>query len=151
MLDISLDALQVMDAIDHRGLFTAAGKELHRVASTMSCAVATLEQDLGVRLFGRIGPRAMVTTAGRVPLEDGRHLLRAAQKVELRVPRGALRWEAGFALGLDSMFAPSVLDGGVAAFYRLPAVSACASLVSCCRMPGGIAGSLCRAAGGRGG
>lgn len=118
MLNISLDALQVLDAIDRRGSFAAAGKELHKVASTISYTVAKLEQDLGVRLFERVGPRATLTTAGRTLLEDGRHLLRAAQEVELRVRRVASGWEAEFALGLDSMFAPSVLDGDVAAFYQ---------------------------------
>lgn len=119
MLNISLEALQVLDAIDRRGSFAAAGKELHKVASTISYTVAKLEQDLLVQLFERVGPRATLTAAGRALLDEGRHLLRAAQELEMRVQRVASGWEAEFALGLDSMFAPSVLEGDIRAFYAV--------------------------------
>jgi DNA-binding transcriptional LysR family regulator len=117
MLNINLEALQILDAIDRRGSFAAAGKEMHKVASTISYAVAKLEQDLAVQLFERVGPRATLTVAGHALLEDGRHLLRAAQELEMRVRRVASGWEAEFALGLDSMFAPGVLEGDIRAFY----------------------------------
>jgi len=58
MLKLSLDALQILDAIDRRGSFAAAGKALHKVPSTISYTVAKLEEDLGVQLFDRVGPRA---------------------------------------------------------------------------------------------
>lgn len=58
MLKLSLDALQILDAIDRRGSFAGAGKALHKVPSTISYTVAKLEEDLGVQLFDRIGPRA---------------------------------------------------------------------------------------------
>jgi len=44
MLKLSLDALQILDAIDRRGSFAAAGKELHKVPSTISYTVSKLEQ-----------------------------------------------------------------------------------------------------------
>ena len=51
MLRLSLEALQIIDAIDRRGSFSAAGKELHRVPSTISYTVGKLEDDLGVQVF----------------------------------------------------------------------------------------------------
>jgi DNA-binding transcriptional LysR family regulator len=54
MLRLSLEALQIVDAIDRRGSFSAAGKELHRVPSTISYTVSKLEDDLGVQVFERM-------------------------------------------------------------------------------------------------
>lgn len=119
MLKISLDALQIIDAIDRRGSFSAAGKALYKVPSTISYTVAKLEQDLGVQLFERLGPKVALTAAGAELLREGRHLLRAAGDLELRVRRVASGWETEFALGLDSVFAPDCLAEDVAAFYAV--------------------------------
>lgn len=109
MLKLSLDALQILDAIDRRGSFAAAGKALHKVPSTISYTVSKLEQDLGVQLFERIGPRAELTEAGVALLDEGRHLLRAARELEMRVRRVASGWEAELTLAVDSMFQPALL------------------------------------------
>ncbi len=109
MLKLSLDALQILDAIDRRGSFASAGKELHKVPSTISYTVSKLEQDLGVQLFDRVGPRAELTEAGVALLEEGRHLLRAARELEMRVRRVASGWEAELTLAVDSMFQPALL------------------------------------------
>lgn len=119
MLRLSLDALQIMDAIDRRGSFAAAGKELHKVPSTISYTVAKLEEELGVQLFERAGPRADLTPAGRELLKEGRHLLRAAQDLEARVRRVASGWETEFAIGIDSLFAPVALREDIEAFYAV--------------------------------
>lgn len=119
MFRLSLEALQILDAIDRRGSFSAAGKELHKVPSTISYTVGKLEQELDVRLFDRVGPRATLTEAGRALVEEGRHLLRAARDLELRVRRVASGWEAEFAIAVDSMFAPSLLAEDIRAFYQV--------------------------------
>lgn len=121
MLKLSLDALQILDAIDRRGSFAAAGKALHKVPSTISYTVAKLEDDLGVQLFDRIGPRAEMTEAGRALLDEGRHLLRAARELELRVRRVASGWEAELTLAIDSMFPTSLLGSDIAAFRKVAA------------------------------
>lgn len=119
MLRISLDALQVLDAIDRRGSFSAAARDLHRVPSTISYTVATLEEGLGVALFERHGPRVSLTQAGAELLREGRHLLRAAQDLEHRVRRVASGWETEFAIGMDSAFAPIVLQPDIEAFLAV--------------------------------
>ena len=100
-MKISLDALQVLDAIERHGSFTAAAAALHRVPSALSHAVAKLESDLGLTLFIREGRRATLTPAGRTLLEDGRDLLRAAGELERRVQRIATGWEAELRIALD--------------------------------------------------
>lgn len=116
MLKLSLDALQILDAIDRRGSFAAAGKALHKVPSTISYTVSKLEEDLGVQLFDRVGPRAHLTSAGEALLEEGRHLLRAARELEMRVRRVASGWEAELTVAVDSMFVPALLAEDVRAF-----------------------------------
>jgi len=119
MLRLSLDALQIVDAIDRRGSFSAAGKELHRVPSTISYTVSKLEDDLGVQVFERIGPRVELTAAGAELLKEGRYLLKAAQDLEHRVRRVASGWETELAVGMDSMFSASVFRDDVQAFYQV--------------------------------
>ncbi|MES2152266.1 MAG: LysR family transcriptional regulator [Pseudomonadota bacterium] len=119
MLRLSLEALQIIDAIDRRGSFAKAGQELHRVPSSISYMVAKLEQDLDVLVFERNGPRIVLTAAGRELLKEGRHLLKAARQLEDRVRRVASGWETELAIGLDSMFSALALSPELQDFYAL--------------------------------
>lgn len=100
-MKLSLDALQVLDAIDRRGSFAAAAEEMFRVPSAVTYTVQKLEQDLDVPLFDRRGHRAVLTPAGRELLEQGRHLLRAAGELECRVKRLATGWETELRIAFD--------------------------------------------------
>lgn len=102
-MKITLDQLQVLDAIEHHGSFTAAASVLHRVPSALSHAVAKLESDLGTPLFVRQGRRAILNEAGRTLLDEGRLLLRAAHELERRVERVATGWEAELRIGIDAV------------------------------------------------
>ena len=117
MLRLSLEALQVIDAIDRRGSFAKAAQELHRVPSTVSYIVSKLEDDLALQVFERNGPRVALTPAGRELLKEGRYLLRAALDLEQRVRRIASGWETEVAIAIDSMFAPAALLPDVHDFY----------------------------------
>lgn len=102
-MKISLELLQILDAIDRQGSFSAAAEKLHRVPSALSHAVAKLESDLGVTLYVRSGRKATLNDAGRTLLDDGRHLLRAAGELERRVQRIATGWEAELNIALDAI------------------------------------------------
>lgn len=119
MLKLNLEALQIIDAIDRGGSFAAAAKELFRVPSTISYAVAKLEEDLGIRVFERAGPRIELTPAGRALLQDGRELLLAAQHLEHKVRRVARGWEAEFSIALDVLFSPALLIEEIREFYTV--------------------------------
>src|SRR6185369_12740992 len=94
MTKLSLEALQVLDAIDRRGSFAAAAEELHRVPSAITYSVRQLEEGLGVELFDRRGHRAVLTQAGTALLTEGRKLLEAAADLECRVQQVAKGWES---------------------------------------------------------
>lgn len=117
MLKISLDALELLDAIERGGSLAAAAKEMHRVPSTVSYAVSKLEDDLGVQIFDRAGGRLALTETGRALLADGRELLIAARHLQHKVARIAKGWEAEFTIGMDLLFPPSLLIDEIAAFY----------------------------------
>ncbi|GGE78022.1 LysR substrate-binding domain-containing protein [Massilia psychrophila] len=119
MLKLSLDALFTVDAIARRGSFSAAAKELFRVPSTISYTVTKLEEDLGVQLFERFGPRVALTPAGQELLKEGRHLLKVAGDLERRVRRVACGWETEITIAIDSMLSPAGLLDDLAAFYEV--------------------------------
>jgi len=119
MFRISLDALLVMDAIDRLGSFAAAGNELFKVPSTISYTVSKLEQDLGVKLFQRQGPKVSLTSAGLELLREGRYLLKAAEDLEHRVRRVASGWETELTIGMDSVFSTDSLVEDIREFYKI--------------------------------
>jgi DNA-binding transcriptional LysR family regulator len=119
MLKLSLEALFTVDTIARRGSFSAAAKELFRVPSTISYTVTKLEEDLGVQLFERFGPRVAITPAGEELLKEGRYLLKAAGDLERRVRRVASGWETEFTIAMDSMLSPAGLLADLSAFYEV--------------------------------
>jgi len=119
MFRISLDSLLILDAIDRCGTFAGAGVELHKVPSTISYTVSKLEQDLGVQVFERQGPKVTLTGAGKELLKEGRYLLKAAEDLEHRVRRVACGWETELAIGMDSIFSPTALIAEITEFYKV--------------------------------
>ena len=102
-MNLTLEALHILDAINHHGSFAAAASALDRVPSALTYSVRKLEEDLDVLLFDRRGHRAKLTPAGLELLTEGRHLLRAAQELEQRVKHIATGWEAELRIVMDSI------------------------------------------------
>jgi DNA-binding transcriptional LysR family regulator len=100
---LTLDALQLMDAIARAGSFAGAAHTLGKVPSAVTYAVRRLEDDLDVLLFDRRGYRAQLTPAGDELLREGRHLLAAADDLARRVRRLAQGWEQELRIALDTV------------------------------------------------
>ena len=115
---LTLEALQVLDAVDRKGSFAAAGEELHRVPSAITYSIQQLESGLGVDVFDRKGHRAVLTAAGRELLNEGRHLLRAAADLECRVRQVAKGWEVELRIAVDTIIGIDRLYGLIDEFYR---------------------------------
>lgn len=114
---LTLDALQVIDAIDRKGSFAAAANELHRVPSAVTYSVRQLEDALGIAVFDRRGHRAVLTDAGRELLAEGRRLLRSAADLECRVQQVARGWEAELRIAVDTLVPVSRLFRLAGEFY----------------------------------
>ncbi len=119
MLKLSLDAIEIIDAIDRGGSFAAAAEALHKVPSTISYTVAKLEEQLGFPLFVRRGPRVSLTPAGSELLSEGRWLLRSAADLESRLRRIATGYESELRLVHDSLLPTSALVEHIRAFEGL--------------------------------
>jgi DNA-binding transcriptional LysR family regulator len=117
-MSLSLDSLQVLDAIDRKGSFARAADELHRVPSAITYSVRQLEDGLGVQLFDRRGHRAVLTLAGRALLSEGRKLLEAAADLECRVQQVAKGWESELRIAVDTLVSVHKLYGIVDEFYK---------------------------------
>lgn len=103
-IKLSLESIEVLDAIARKGSFAAAAESLFRVPSALTYTVRKLEEDLGVSLFNRSGHRAELTEAGAELLREGRHLLSAASELESRVRRVASGVETELCIAVSDIF-----------------------------------------------
>ena len=99
---ITLEALEVLDAIDRKGSFSAAAHTLFRVPSAVTYTVRKLEQDLRVTLFVKEGRKWVLTPAGRLLLEQGREILMATRELAEAVRQVETGWETSLRITVDS-------------------------------------------------
>jgi DNA-binding transcriptional LysR family regulator len=119
MLKLTLEAIEIVDAIARHGSFAAAAERLSKVPSTISYAVSKLEEQLGIALFVRNGPRVSLTPAGDEMLKEGRWLLAAAADLESRMRQIATGFEAELRLVHDSIIPTSAFAEDIRAFGDL--------------------------------
>lgn len=116
-LKLSIEALEVIDAIDRKGSFAAAAESLYRVPSALTYTIKKLEDDLGVTLFDRSGHRALLTEAGQELLKEGRFLIDAAQALESRVKRVATGVETDITIAVSDLFTMQPILTILESFY----------------------------------
>ncbi|WP_043532446.1 LysR family transcriptional regulator [Litchfieldella xinjiangensis] len=68
-------SLQAFLAVADHGSFSLAGEHLHLTQPAVSKRIAVLEDQVGTRLFDRIGRRVSLTEAGRMLLPRAREIL----------------------------------------------------------------------------
>jgi DNA-binding transcriptional LysR family regulator len=118
-LKLSIEAIEVIDAIARKGSFAAAAETLFRVPSALTYTVRKLEEDLNLQLFDRTGHRAVLTEAGAELLKEGRHLLDAAHALESRVKRIATGVETDICIAVSDLFNMQAIYAVLEAFYQL--------------------------------
>jgi DNA-binding transcriptional LysR family regulator len=116
-LKISIEALEILDAIARKGSFAAAAESLFRVPSALTYSVKKLEEDLNVTLFDRSGHRAILTAAGAELLKEGRQLLNATLALESRVKRIATGIETDINIAIGDLFNIQPIFSLLDAFY----------------------------------
>lgn len=100
---ITLDVLEMLDAIDRRGSFAKAADELNRATSAISYGVQKLEEQLGIALFRRQGRRSVLTPAGQLLLDEGRVILNTTNRLALRAKELATGWEPRIRVAVESL------------------------------------------------
>ena len=100
---LTLDQLRVLVTIADVGSFSATGRQLHRVQSAISQAVAALEESQGVVLFDRTGHRPRLTDVGRVLVDQARRVLATATKFEAMAASTRAGLEPELALAIDPL------------------------------------------------
>lgn len=119
MLDrLTLDQLRTLMAVAETGSFSAAGRKLRRVQSAVSQTVQALEETLGVVLFDRSAKTPMLTDAGRVILEDAKHLVDGAARLRARAESISGDVEPELTLAVDAMFPNAILMESLKALTR---------------------------------
>ncbi|VXC62258.1 LysR substrate-binding domain-containing protein [Serratia oryzae] len=115
---INLDALLILDALERHGSFAAAAAALFKTPSALSYMVQKLESDLDITLLDRSGHRAKFTDTGKLMLDKGRILLRAAQDLEQQARYVESGWESDLSLAVDASFPFERLLPLIDEFYR---------------------------------
>ncbi len=116
---ITLESLEVLDAIDRKGSFAAAAASLYRVPSKVTYTVNKLEEDLGVTLFRKEGRRSVLTPAGRLLLDQGRDILEAADRLVENTRQLDRGWESRLRIALDTVFGFDLLAESIHEFCNL--------------------------------
>ena len=117
MLKLTLESLEILDAIARLGSFGRAAEALGRVPSAVTYAVRKLEDDLDTLIFDRRGYRAELTPVGKVLLEQGRELLARADLLQSQIAQTAKGWELELCIALDGILPWRWLQPHVGAYF----------------------------------
>ncbi|MEZ5572510.1 MAG: LysR substrate-binding domain-containing protein [Halioglobus sp.] len=120
---ITLEVLDMLDAIDRRGSFAKAAEELNKATSALSYAVQKLEEQLDIPLFQRQGRRSVLTPAGQLVLEEGRLILQASTRLARQAREVATGWETRIRIALESITAPEPFFSAITRFlHEFPSI-----------------------------
>ncbi len=106
---VSLDQWRTLVRVAESGSFARAAASLHRSQSSVSYAIARLQEQLGTAIFRMEGRRAVLTEAGQALLLRAQNLLREAQSMEAFAHSLEQGWEAEIQLVVDAAFPTDLL------------------------------------------
>ena len=102
MNPITIEALEMLDAIDRRGSFAKASEELNKATSALSYGVQKLEEQLGITVFERQGRRSVLTPSGRLLLNEGRKIINSTTILAQKAKEVATGWEPRIRIAIES-------------------------------------------------
>ena len=92
---MDLTALKIFKSVVEQGGVNKAAASLHRVPSNVTTRIKQLEEQLGAKLFLRVGRRLALSAEGKLLLPFADQLLRLSSEAEAALrngkPRGTLR------------------------------------------------------------
>src|SRR5690606_19251130 len=105
----TLEQWSVLQAIIDHGGYAQAAEALHRSQSSVSYAVARLQEQIGVELLTIEGRKAQLTDHGKALLATATELLREAKKLEQFAKSLQQGREAEVRLAVDVVFPTALL------------------------------------------
>jgi DNA-binding transcriptional LysR family regulator len=118
-MNTTLDEWEILHAVVQLGGFAPAAEQLNRSQSTISYAMARLQEKLGVKLFELKGRKAHLTELGRLLLADAEPHLAGFHQLEQRARSLASGGESEIRLSVDSIFPNDRLFAALLEFRRL--------------------------------
>lgn len=113
---VTIDQLRVLVAVVEAGSFSEAARRLERAQSGISQAVATLEDQLRLRLFDRTGRRPMLTPEGAAIVEEARAVIARARQLRSRARSLSGGVEASVTLAVSLLVPTDALTDTLGAF-----------------------------------
>src|SRR5712671_3970308 len=101
---ISIDQWIALVAVVESGSYAKAGEQLHKSQSTLTYAIQTLEELLGVKVFEIRGRKAELTATGEVLYRRGKRLVEEAARLEHAAGELAKGWEPEIRLAAEIIF-----------------------------------------------
>lgn len=117
MKQLSLDNLRTLVTIVEQGGFAKAGELLGRAQPTISLQVKKLEQQLGTRLFNKVGQRQVANLNGMHLYQQAKAMLAINDEVFRHYEQSTL--SGRLRLGIPSEFASTLLPGIIGEFSQL--------------------------------
>ncbi|MEP4889033.1 MAG: LysR family transcriptional regulator [Aliiglaciecola sp.] len=116
MKQLSLDHLRTFVTVVELGGFAKAGDMLGRSQPAISLQIKKLEEQLGRRLFDKIGQRQLVNQDGQALLQQARAMLGINDDIFRQFEQSSLRGR--LRLGIPSEFATTLLPSIIGEFSK---------------------------------
>lgn len=113
---VTLDQWRTLQAVVDQGGYAQAAEVLHRSQSSVSYAVARLQEQLGMQLLRIDGRKAVLTEAGSTLLRRSRQLVSQASQLEDLAHHLDHGWEAEVRLVVDAAYPTARLIRCLSAF-----------------------------------
>lgn len=110
--------LRYICAIAETGSFSRAAERCHVAQPSLSQQVLKLEEDLGTKLFDRLGRSVHLTEAGRAFLPHARSILHHMEAARLSVTTQSADVRGSVAVGVIPTVAPYLMPGYTASFAK---------------------------------
>ncbi|MDM3872557.1 LysR family transcriptional regulator [Porticoccus sp. W117] len=106
---VTIEQWRMLLAVVEHGSFAAAADHLLKSQSTVSYAMARLQEQLQVKVFEQKGRKAELTEAGQMVVRRARSLLADAQALEQAAQVLAAGWEPEIRIVVDAVFPQALL------------------------------------------
>jgi len=115
---MEVNQLRYVCAIADTGSFSRAAERCHIAQPSLSQQVLKLEEDLGAKLFDRLGRSIRLTEAGRVFVQHARAILEQMEQARSSVANKNAGFRGSVAVGVIPTVAPYLMPRYTAAFTK---------------------------------